>query len=362
MKKIVIKIGTNVISTADGKLDLNIIRGIGEQVSALKKQGTQIIMVSSGAVGAGRSLVTGHDRMDTISRRQVLAAVGQVRLMGIYTDFFAQDGLLCAQVLATKEDFRDRRHYLNIRNCIDALLKKNVIPIVNENDVISISELMFTDNDELAGLIAAMMSVDALVILTNTDGVYDRSPSEKGAQVIKEINPKKLEYENFISPEKSSFGRGGMLTKCHVAEKLSYLGIATHVVNGKTDGIIKEVVDGVTGVSGKVPGTRFIPVRSSGGQKKRAAFARGFEKGIAVVDDGAAKALMSAEKVSSLLFVGVKRIEGDFAKGDIINIRTLRGEDVGMGIAQFDSVRARELIGKKDQKPLVHYNYLFLQK
>ena len=355
-KKIVIKIGTNVISTDDGKLDQKIIGNIQRQVSALKKNGAEVIMVSSGAVGAGRALVNDHDKLDTISRRQILASVGQIKLMNIYAELFAKDGLLCAQVLATKEDFRDRRHYLNIRNCIDALLKKNVVPIVNENDVISITELMFTDNDELAGLIAAMMNVDALVILTNTDGVYDRSPSEKGAKVIDEINPRKMAYEDFISPEKSTFGRGGMLTKCHVAEKLSYLGITTYVLNGKKENIITGLFDGVRN------GTKFIPVHTSSGRKKWAAFSRGFEKGVVVVDDGAEKALTSTEKVSSLLFVGVKRIEGEFARGDIISIRNMRGGELGMGIAQFDSRKARELVGKKDQKPLVHYNYLFLQK
>jgi len=355
-KRIVIKIGTNVISTADGNLDLNIISGIRSQVSALKKKGVEVIMVSSGAVGAGRSMVDGSEKMDTISRRQVLAAVGQVKLMGIYTELFADDGFLCAQVLATKEDFRDRRHYLNIRNCIEALLKKDVVPIVNENDVISITELMFTDNDELAGLIAAMMNVDALLILTNTDGVYDRSPLEKGATVIREINPKKMEFEKFISPEKSSFGRGGMLTKCSVAEKLAYLGIETHVVNGKKDKVIGDVM------SGKPVGTRFVPVKNASGRKKWAAFSHGFEKGMVIIDDGAEKALLSQEKVSSLLFVGVKKVEGEFKSGDIVKIRNLKGRDLGLGISQFDSMKAKELVGKKDQKPLIHYNYLFLQK
>jgi glutamate 5-kinase len=355
-KKIVIKIGTNVISKEDGRLDLSIIANIQKQVAALKKDGTQIIMVSSGAVGAGRSLVNGHDQLDTISRRQILASVGQIKLMNIYAGLFAEDNLLCAQVLATKEDFRDRRHYLNIRNCLESLLKKGIVPIVNENDVISITELMFTDNDELAGLIAAMMNVDALVLLTNTDGVYDRSPAEKDAQVIKEINPRKLAYENFVTPEKSSFGRGGMLTKCHVAEKLAYLGIATYVVNGKRADVVTDLL------AGKQNGTKFVPIKHASSSKKFTAFAAGFEKGTIIIDDGAEKALTSAEKVSSLLFVGVKKIEGEFKKGDTVKIKNLRGKDLGVGIAQFDCVRARELIGKKNVKPLVHYNYLFLER
>jgi glutamate 5-kinase len=355
-KKVVIKIGTNVISTADGKLDENVIGNIQKQVSALKKDGTDVILVSSGAVGAGRALVPDHNELDTISRRQILASVGQIKLMNIYAGLFAKDSLLCAQVLTTKEDFRDRRHYLNIRNCLEGLIRKNIIPIVNENDVISITELMFTDNDELAGLIAAMMNVDAMVILTNTDGVYDKSPLQKDAKVISEINPKKLDYEDFISPEKSSFGRGGMLTKCHVAERLSYLGIETFVVNGKRPDVILDLL------GGKRIGTRFVPQKNASSKKKWAAFSRGFEKGIVVVDDGAERALTSAEKVSSLLFVGVKKIEGEFKNGDIVIIRNIKGKDLGMGIVQYDSERAKSLVGKKNVKPLVHYNYLFLQK
>jgi len=355
-KKIVIKIGTNVISKDDGSLDEKIIANIQTQVSALKKNGIGVILVSSGAVGAGKSLVNDHDKLDTISRRQILASVGQIRLMNIYAELFAKDDLLCAQVLATKEDFRDRRHYLNIRNCLEGLMKKNIVPIVNENDVISITELMFTDNDELAGLMAAMMSVDAMIILTNIDGVYDKSPGEKGARVIKEINPKKLDYENFISPEKSSFGRGGMLTKCLVAEKLAYLGIETFVVNGKRPNVILDLL------GGEEIGTRFVPVKNASSRIKWAAFAGGFEKGVVIVDDGAEKALVSKEKVSSLLFVGVKKIEGEFGNGDIVKIKNLRGKDLGMGIVQCDSGKARGLIGQKNIKPLIHYNYLFLEK
>ncbi len=345
-----------MISKEDGRLDESVIKNIQQQITELKKTGTDVILVSSGAVGAGRTLVKDSHKLDTISRRQILAAVGQIKLMGIYFDLFAGDSLFCAQVLTTKEDFRDRRHYLNIRNCLEGLIKKNIVPIVNENDVISISELMFTDNDELAGLIAAMMNVDALIILTNTDGVYDKSPSQKDAQVIKEINPKKLDYENFISPEKSTFGRGGMLTKCHVAEKLAYLGIETYVVNGKRQNVIMDLM------GGKFIGTKFVAVKNASSQKKWAAFARGFEKGVIYIDDGAEKALFSTEKVSSLLFVGVKRIEGEFKNGDIVKIKNPGGKDLGMGMVQFDSVKARELIGKKNVKPLIHYNYLFLER
>ena len=345
-----------MISTLEGKLDLNIIKAIISQISAIKQNGAQVIMVSSGAVGAGHSIVHGAEKLDTISRRQVLAAVGQVKLMSIYTELFAKEGLLCAQVLATREDFRDRGHYLNIRNCVETLLREGIIPIVNENDVTSITELMFTDNDELAGLITAMMSANALIILTNTDGLYDRPPHEQGATVIGQINPKKMEFEKFISPEKSSFGRGGMLTKCHVAEKLAYLGIETRIVNGKKAHMIQDAL------AGKQVGTRFIPVQKASAKKKWAAFSRGFEKGTIIIDDGAEKALFSKQKVSSILFVGVKTVEGAFNKGDIVKIKNSQGHDLGIGIAQFDSFKAKALIGQKGQKPLVHYNYLFLQK
>ena len=186
-KTIIIKIGTNVITTAEGLLDIAIMEHLVGQIVALKKTGIQIILVSSGAMGAGRGLL-GISPKETVTNSQLLAAVGQVKLMDTYQKLFEKHHMFCAQILATKEDFRDRQHYLNMRNCFTKLLHDDIIPIANENDVVSVQELMFTDNDELAGMIASMMDVYKLLILTSVDGVYDKDPTQKNAKVIHTVD------------------------------------------------------------------------------------------------------------------------------------------------------------------------------
>mgnify|MGYP001573295744 CR=1 FL=1 len=170
-KKIILKIGTNVITQDDGTLDISVMKSIADQIAELKKEKTEVVIVSSGAMGAGRKLCALPKATSDIAKRQILAAIGQPALMHEYLQLFSPYHLVCAQVLATKEDFRDRGHYLNMRHCFEALLKENMVPIVNENDVTSVDELMFTDNDELAGLIASMLQAEALLILTTVEGV-----------------------------------------------------------------------------------------------------------------------------------------------------------------------------------------------
>ena len=181
----------------------------------------------------------------------MLAAAGQIKLAGAYLARFHKVGICCAQVLACKEDFRDKRHYLNMRGCLRALLKSGLVPIVNENDVVAVEELMFTDNDELAGLIAAMVKASRLFILTTVDGVKDNQ-----GMIIKVI--KKLsDYQRFVTPEKSSFGRGGMSAKCATAMRSAKLGIQTHIISGKIkNGILKVV-------AGEKIGTVFMPQRKN---------------------------------------------------------------------------------------------------
>ena len=186
-KRIVVKIGSNVLTQPNGFPDLARIEHLVDQIVALKKQGTAVVMVSSGAVAAGRSMINISEKHDAVAARQLLASIGQIKLINTYLSLFERHDLLCSQVLVTKEDFRDRKHYLNIKNCLSILLKHKVIPVINENDVVSVTELMFTDNDELAGLVASMLDADALVILSNVDGIYDGDPKSPGAKVIEEI-------------------------------------------------------------------------------------------------------------------------------------------------------------------------------
>ncbi|ACF13906.1 glutamate 5-kinase [Chloroherpeton thalassium ATCC 35110] len=355
-KTIVVKVGTNVLSKPDGLLDEQVMSDLVSQIARMRQSGVNVILVSSGAVGAGRSLVHLSEKTHPVETRQVLSSIGQIRLINTYAKLFNAQNLLCAQILVTKSDFRDRRHYLNMQTCLNALLKQGVIPIVNENDAISVTELMFTDNDELSGLIASMMQAEALLILTNVDGVFDGNFHEGNAQVISEINSKKLDYSKYIKPVKSSFGRGGMLTKCSIAHKLSLMGITVHIANGKKSGILEEILSGVS------VGTKFISQKRTSSVKRWMAHAEGYEKGTVFINRGAEAALLSHETATSLLPVGVLRIEGGFKKGDIIKICNEQNATLGYGMAQYDSQKAASLIGQKGQKPLVHYDYLFLKQ
>src|SRR5471030_2856320 len=187
-RRIIIKIGSNVFTQENGLPDLQRIEHLVEQIAAIKKQGKEVILVSSGAVASGRSMITVSEKSDAVAARQLLASIGQVKLINTYAHLFDQFEMLCSQVLVTKEDFRDRLHYLNMRNCLEVLLQHQVIPVVNENDVVSVTELMFTDNDELAGLIASMLNAQALIVLTNVDGIYDGDPNTEGTKIIEEIS------------------------------------------------------------------------------------------------------------------------------------------------------------------------------
>lgn len=255
-KRIIVKIGTGVISRADGGLDSDVLKQLVDQVSALRKKRTEVIVVTSGAVATGRGLITLEDGTDNVVQKQVYAAVGQVKLMNTYAKYFAKHGIFCAQILATKEDFRDKEHYQNMKNCMENLLRDNVVPVVNENDAVAVAELMFTDNDELAGLIATQLNVDAVIILTSVDGVFAGNPKSKNARVISEISYADISsFEKYIMPDKSEFGRGGMLTKFKVAKDLAEKGIATHIANGLQSDVIADIL------AGKSVGTKFLPMK-----------------------------------------------------------------------------------------------------
>src|ERR1700742_1920792 len=225
-QRIVIKIGSNVLTRKDGLPDLERIKHLTGQIARIKKQGKEVVLVSSGAVASGRSLISVSDKFDAIATRQLFASIGQVKLINTYAQLFEKYNVLCSQVLVTKEDFRDRLHYLNMKNCLKILLQHHVVPVVNENDVVSVTELMFTDNDELAGLIASMLNAQALIVLTNVDGIYDGNPNVEGSKVIEQVEGKNIDFSSFIGSSRSQFGRGGMITKSTMAQKIGQLGIA----------------------------------------------------------------------------------------------------------------------------------------
>lgn len=353
-KRLVIKIGSNVLTGPDGLPDRNRMERLVEEIARLKKEGRDVVVVSSGAVASGRTLVKVPERADEVATRQLLASVGQVELIRRYADLFREHGLVCSQVLVTKEDFRDKTHYKNMLSCLDLLLREHIIPVVNENDVISVSELMFTDNDELAGLIASMIRADALIILTNVDGLYTGDPRDPASVLLEEVPPQ-ADLSGYISTRKSNFGRGGMLTKSHMARKTARLGIVVHVANGKRDHILEGVL------SGQVPHTRFLPQKRPSGQKRWIAHASLSVKGRVQVNEGARAALLGV-KASSLLPVGIVDITGDFNRDDVVEIIDAEGRLIGLGMARYNSETARGLIGKHNEPPLVHYDYLYIQE
>lgn len=354
--RIVIKVGTNVLTRADGLLDLTNISHLVDQIAEVKASGKDVVLVSSGAVGAGRTLFPDEVGNNKVVRRQVLSAIGQVRLMEIYRGLFANHRIFCAQVLATKEDFRDRSHYLNMKNCFHALLRDNIIPVVNENDVISVDELMFTDNDELAGLVSAMINADAMIILSSVDGLLDGLPGDPASKVIPEVDPDDKKWLDYILPSRSSFGRGGMHTKFRIAEKATKVGIHTFIANGKRSNIILDIL------KDDFVGTRFLAKGAVSNVKKWMAYTEEASKGAVYINPGAEAALCSADKISSLLPVGITKVEGDFQKGDLIRIYNDKEQAIGIGIAQYGAATARQYLGKQGKKPLVHYDYLFVEK
>lgn len=364
--RVVIKIGSNVLTRADGSLDITRMSALTDQIACIYKQGIEVIMVTSGAVASGRSEMKGSPtlkkHLDPISSRQLFSAVGQAKLINRYYELFREHGITCGQVLTTKENFSTRHQYLNQKHCMEVMLDNGVIPIVNENDTISVTELMFTDNDELSGLLAAMMDAEALILLSNVDGVFDGNPADADSHLIPDIdvsdNDSTLNADSFIQESKSSFGRGGMTSKYATACKVANEGIAVFIANGKRDDILVHI----TSTDRSVPYTRFAPsAHPVSSMKKWMAHSKSFAKGEIYVNQGAYDALMSTNRASSLLPVGVTKVKGEFEKDDLVKIISPDGKQFAIGRAGCDSTAANEMIGKQGERPLIHYNYLYIE-
>jgi len=355
-KRIAVKVGSNVLTQPDGMLDITRMKLLVEQIIRLRESGIEIILISSGAVAAGRSEVQPNRKLDAVSSRQLWSAVGQVRLINTYYDLFNSHKTVCAQVLTTKDNFRDRRHYLNMKNCLNTLLDNGVIPIINENDTISVTELMFTDNDELSGLVAAMMNCEGLIILSNIDGIYTDHPDNPEATVIREVKIDTVNLAKHIHASKSEFGRGGMITKANIARKVAEQGIHVHIANGKHENILLDLLN----EESDVVNTHFIPNnKKTSGIKKWLANSDSFAKGVLTINEGASKALLS-DQASSLLLIGVENVKGYFKKGDIIKIEDQNGIELGLGKTLYDSEKAGQFAGSKKKQPIIHYDHLYL--
>ena len=354
--RIAVKVGSNVLTRRDGTLDVTRMSALVDQIAELHKTGVEIILVSSGAVASGRSEVHSAKKLDSVDQRQLFSAVGQAKLINRYYELFREHGIAVGQVLTMKENFATRRHYLNQKNCMTVMLENGVIPIVNENDTISVSELMFTDNDELSGLIASMMDAQALIILSNIDGIYNGSPADPTSEVIREIGQGK-DLSSYIQTSKSSFGRGGMLTKTNIARKVADEGITVIIANGKRDNILVDLIQHPE--STLCP--RFIPsAEPVSSVKKWIAHSEGFAKGELHINYCATELLFS-DKAVSILPVGITDVIGEFEKDDIVRIVDFGGKPIGVGKANCDSTQAREAMGKHGKKPVVHYDYLYIE-
>ena len=253
-KRIVVKVGSTVLTTDRGKLDITRMSALVDQIAWLREQGYQVVLVTSGAVACGRGELHVDHSLDSVEQRQLFSAMGQVKLMGLYYDLFREYNIHVGQVLTTKENFQSERSYQNQRACMEVMLENGVLPIVNENDTVSIEELMFTDNDELSGLIARMMGAEMLVLLTGVDGLYNGNPSEPGSEVIRQVRLGD-DVSRYILPAKSKAGRGGMTSKFNTALAVAQAGIRVIIANGNRDAILPALIESPT----QTVHTEFLP-------------------------------------------------------------------------------------------------------
>lgn len=349
----VIKVGSNVLTNKEGKPDLERMHHLVSEIASFHNKGIKVILVSSGAVAFGRKEIQLPEKLNPVLKKQIWASTGQIELIKTYKKLFEERNLQVAQILVTKEDFRDRKHFLNMKNCVLGLLSQGIIPIINENDTVAITELMFTDNDELASLSAAMVDADTLILLTNVNGIFTGPPDHPDSELIRVVAQHSENLTTYISATKSSFGRGGMLTKLNMSKKSADLGIQVCIANGKQDNILTNILSKNTSY------TYFEPKKAKQSTKKWLAHGDQYFKGEVIINKGAKSALFD-QKISSLLPVGVISIEGEFKKGDILRISDEEGNKIGLGRAEYPSKTALEKIGQKNQKPIIHYDYLYL--
>lgn len=236
-KRIVVKVGSNVLTREDGKLDVTRMSAIVDQIVWLRKHDYEVILVSSGAVAAGRAELHVDHHLDSVEQRQLFSAIGQIKLVGLYYNLFREYKIKIGQVLTMKENFGAEEQYKNQEACMQVMLENNVLPIVNENDTVCITELMFTDNDELSGLIAKMMNADTLILLSNVDGIYNGDPSEPTTRIIPSVYYDR-DISEYILASKSSHGRGGMTSKVKTAHDVANAGIKVIIANGNTPNIL----------------------------------------------------------------------------------------------------------------------------
>ena len=340
VKRVVIKIGSRVLTDVSGSLDMTVIGRICAEIALLRSLGLQIIVVSSGAIAAGRSELGLLDKPRTIPHKQAAAAVGQTRLMRAYENSLAPHGLKTAQLLLTSEDLGSRQRFLNARATIDALLGFGIIPIINENDTVVVDEIKFGDNDNLSALVTNVAEAHLLLILTDIEGFYSADPNTNpGAVLIPLITGVTREIERAAGGSGSAVGTGGMATKVAAAKKAGKNGVATIIVSGKRPGVI------AAALTGDEVGTLFLPSDTAINRRKHWIAYTLKPSGRIIVDDGARNALLKRGK--SLLPSGLVRVEGRFERGACIRVCGLDGVEFARGLSDYSSGEAERLAGSK---------------
>lgn len=241
-KRIVVKVGSNVLTTDSGKLNITRMSSLVDQIAWLRQNAYDVVLVTSGAVACGRKELQVNHSLDSVEQRQLFSAMGQVKLINLYYDLFREYNIHIGQVLTTKENFQSERSYQNQKACMEVMLENNVLPIVNENDTVSIEELMFTDNDELSGLIALMVGAEVLVLLTGVDGLYNGDPMDAGSEVIRKVKPGD-DVSRYILSSKSAVGRGGMTSKFNTAISVAQAGTRVLIACGNRDNILPDLIE-----------------------------------------------------------------------------------------------------------------------
>jgi glutamate 5-kinase len=342
VKKVLIKIGSAVL-TGDNGLDLNIIEQLVDDMVDLKKRGYHIVIVTSGAIASGKHRMGISGALKSMPQKQAAAAIGQGRLMRVYSNAFGKHGIYVAQILRTMSDLTDRKRFLNIRNTLTTLMEWGVIPIVNENDTVAVDEIKFGDNDQLAAMIANITETHLLINLTNTDGLYDRNPNRsKKAKVIPIVSEISDVIEQAATDETSDVGSGGMKSKVLAAKKVTAFGIPYIIAAGKEKGILRDLC------AGKERGTLFLPMKEHLNSRKYWIAFTLRSRGKLTVDDGAKKALI--EEGKSLLPSGVIDVEGDFQLGDPVLCLDTGGKILAKGLTNYGAEEVRKIMGLKTSK------------
>ena len=341
IQKIVVKVGTSTLTKEDGNLNIEKIKKIVSELSNLSDKGYDVVLVTSGAVGAGMGRLNMTERPKTLSEKQALASVGQVALTHLYQMLFQEYGKIIGQLLLTKGDFSDRRRYLNARNVCNTLLKNKIVPIINENDAVVANEIKVGDNDTLSALVSGLIDADLLIILSDVQGLYNKNPQKyEDANLIEIVGKINEDIRKTAGGEGSKFGTGGMITKIIAAEMATKIGTNMVIASGEDPRNITRIVEREN------IGTLFTKKHKKISSKKYWLAYGTNKKGVLIIDEGAEKALF---KGKSLLPVGIKEIEGDFEKGTVVKIMNLKNETVATGISNYSSDEIGLIKGHKSE-------------